>query len=311
MAYDPNKGNFIPPCDLCGSFKFETLRSPAHELVRRCGECGLIAVEHRTGQENGGRQLSSRGHSSGPRLLPFLPPFKRALGRRRNNGVASVLLIGAESLAFHAAARRVGAKVTALLEPGTPAPAEVAVHDLSIDLARFIPEQFDVIVCAGCLESIESPALLFDRARTWLSTGGVLIIGSRNARSLTARLWRSRWLEHNARGVEHLLSPSTISRYAAKSGFEVSSIRARSTASLVRRFLSRNGHLSLFGQLVSLPVTATSNVFNLGDELWMELVKRGVMVRPILKPLEEEQSPGLAPAALYTGMQREAVLIDR
>lgn len=323
MAYDPKSDEFLSPCDLCGSFSFTTLQSREGSTVHRCSDCGLVTVSRPPrgangsaggavhGTVNGAARNGHRPVAASPvRVVPFLPPFKRALDRVRE-GVPSILLVGGESLAFHAAARRVGAKVTAVVDPGTPVPADVVANDSSIELAPFIPEQFDVIVCAGCIETFESPSMFFERTRAWLSTGGVLLIGARNASSLAARLWPSRWMQRNASGVEHLLSTPVIRRYASRFGFDVASVHARSTARVVRRVVSADGHhLGALGRALAIPVAAASNVLNLGDELWVELTKRGVTVRPIMKPLEEEQSPGLAPAALYTGVRRDAVLID-
>ena len=291
MGYDSKKDEWRNTCDLCGGLDFAEIELPFAATALRCRDCGLVSIER---GNNGSREVS--------RVRVFarhnLGILGRALERTAQAGARSVLLVGAASLPLAPIARAAGFQVTALVEQGTPSPApDVVLYEGTIDNAPFLRDQFDVVVCAGGLESFRSPANFLEKMRLWLVAEGALLLGGMNWRSFSARMRQRAWLRRYASGACFLLTPSTIRSYADRYGFDVQTIATRSVS-------SQPG--APFLQLALLPLIVVTDAFRMGDAMEIVLIKRGVAVRPMMGRVEEnaEQSPGLAPA-LYTSVQRE------
>jgi hypothetical protein len=288
MGYDSSNDIWRSSCDLCGGLSFSEVELPFAGTALQCRDCGLVTIDRR-----GSGRASDAGRIHPRRSLGIL---KRALERSARSGARSVLLVGAASMPLAAVARQAGMQVTSIVDAGTAAPADATTYEMSIETAPFIRDQFDVIVCAGGLESFSSPASFLEKTRIWLVSGGALLLGGMNWRSLPARMRQSAWLRRYAAGAWHLLTPATIRNYADRYGYEVETIATRSSSSTGAPFL----------QLALLPLIVLGDAFRMGDEIDVVLIKRGVAVRPLLQRVEEdvEQAPGLAPA-LYTSVQRE------
>ncbi len=308
MEHEPTD-QWTLPCDLCGSNDYEAIDLPDVGQAHRCRVCGLVAVDDRRAD---GSRASHNGHDpagsvSAPRALRAL---RRTLRTAARDGAESVLLIGAASLALVNVAREQGLRMMALVEPDASVREipDVIIHSDRISGAPFLPDQFDVIVCAGGPETMDSPSRFFERSRVWLASGGALIIGGVNWRSLPALLWRRNWLRRNGRGVHWLLTPDVIRSYADRYGFEVRDLQTRSMPAMICSIASPRRRVTSLRQFSMVPLSLVAGILNMGDEINVTLLKRGVSARPMLRNVQEEsnESPGLAPA-LYSQAHRSGV----
>src|SRR3954470_5383080 len=98
MALDPKSDMWVPACDLCGSFRSETIKLGPGGEARRCGDCGLVRVIHANGHRTGGY--------AAVRLPEEL--LLGAVSHVRNEGARSALVIGTPSTALVEAAAEAG-----------------------------------------------------------------------------------------------------------------------------------------------------------------------------------------------------------
>jgi hypothetical protein len=294
MALDSNKDRWLAACDLCGDLRLEPLTIPGGRAAYRCANCGLL-------------RLVPTGNGT-PRPQPPLPSciaetFTALAARLAPR--STILLIGEPGLPLAAAAPDM--TIHAIVPPGTPVPRDVRAQEASIESAAYISEHFDLIVVSGGLESFPAPSVLFDKARIWLKTEGALLASGANYRSLAARLWKGNWMGRYAGGATHLFTPDTLRKYAARGGFQVRSIEARSTPGLLAELASGTAEPPLLLDALLSPISLASNILNAGDEICMVLQKQGAAVVPIKKiAAERDEAPGLAPA-MYTGVRREVI----
>jgi hypothetical protein len=299
MAYESTNDSWTYPCDLCGSVESEQITLPTNVTARRCYECGLITIPRASNGSNG-----ANGHRYTPHSLASL---RRSLRSAAREGAESVLFLGTASLGLVSTARDYNLKATALIEPDA-SPRElpdVIVHQTRLASAPFLPDQFDVIVCAGGPETMDAPSTFFERCRTWLVAGGLLLVGSSNWRSLPARLWRRNWMRRNMSGVSYLLTPDIIRAYADRYGYEIRDLQTHSSTGMIANVASPDHRPSRLLRVALAPVAVASGLLRMGDEVNVTLIKRGVAMRPLMKKIEEDakESPGLAPA-MYSGVNR-------
>jgi hypothetical protein len=298
MALDPKSDTWVPACDLCGSFRFETIMLGSGAEARRCRDCGLVRIPH------------GNGHRAGGYAAVRIPEelLLEAISHNREDGTRSALVIGTPSTGLVEAASNAGLDLTALVEPGHGIIPGVSTHEASFDAAGFVPDKFDIILCTRGLETFVSPSLLFDRARYWLAPGGSLLVGALNFDSLPARLRRHNWLQRYAMGAEHLLSLSTLKGYARRFGFDIKSVRNRSRTEDVASIITGSEHPFWITEMAVAPLALAASLFSMGVIVVIEMRKSGLALRPILRGVEEEVegAPGLAPA-MYTGVHRDSV----
>jgi hypothetical protein len=299
MALDPKSDTWVPACDLCGSFRYEPITLGGGGLARRCRDCGLVRVAHDSARRAGGYALV--------RIPEEL--LLSAVRDGRSEPMRSALVIGAPSTALVEAAAGAGIELTALVEPGHGSIPGVSTREASFDAAGFVPDKFDIILCARGLETFPSPSLVFDRARYWLAPGGTLLVGALNFDSLPARVRRRNWLRRYAMSAEHLLSLGTLKAYARRFGFDIKSVRTRSRTEDVASIITGSEHPLWIAEMAFAPLALAASLFSMGVIVVIEMRKAGLVLRPILRDVEEEMegAPGLAPA-LYTGVRRESII---
>ncbi len=296
MAHNANDTSWLPACDLCGSFSFDTVELPYRGKARRCRECGLLALPAaRNGYTPPERKPSS--------LLRDM--FVEAV--RRTSARGAVLLVGTESLPLAAIASKAGRSVHAIVPRGAYSGRDIVSQESSLEGAAYVADHFDVVVCAASLETLETPSLLFTKSRTWLKPGGLLVVTGVNYGSLASRLWKRNWLRRYAGPATHLFTLDHMKEYAARSGFDIETITSRSTPGVVAGVAAGTSRPPILLGLLVSPLSLASNILNIGDEVYATLEKQGPAVVPIQKIISErDEAPGLAPA-MYTGMHREAV----
>lgn len=98
------------------------------------------------------------------------------------------------------------------------------VFNGTLDDAPFENKTFELITMVDLLEHTVSPIKTLARARQLLKNDGVLLIVTPNARSLSAKLMREKWLHYKA---EHLyyFSPNNIRILLIGSGFHVTTVK--------------------------------------------------------------------------------------
>lgn len=296
MAVDQNSDTWVPPCDLCGSFRYETIKLSKGDVARRCRDCGLVSVTH------------TNGHRAGGYATVRVPDELLVGAIKGSRDARTALVIGAPSTELVEAAAAAGIDLTALVEPGHGKIPGVTTHEASFDAAGFVPEKFDLILCARGLETFPSLSMLFDRARYWLVPGGTLLVGALNFESLPARLRRRNWLQRYTMSAEHLVGLSTLKGFARRFGFDIKSVRTRSRTGEVASIITGREHAMWFTEMALAPLALTASLLGMGVIVVMEMTKGGLVMRPILRGVEEEVegSPGLAPA-LYSSVSRDGV----
>jgi hypothetical protein len=276
---------------------YESIADREAGRVLRCRECGLVTLVRDRGA-NGANGTVTEISTNGVAL-------PQVIKQAQDGKARSVLLIGVEKLPESVDPATLGGRITLLVERGTKPDVDssMLVYDTSLATAPFLPEQFDLIICARSIESFDSPSLLFEKARLWLAAGGTLLIGGMNRGSLPARLWRDNWMRAHAAGAQHLLDTDNLRGYADRFGYEVKRLRMHSSLRDVTRVVGVDS-----GVLETLlaPIALTANLLNMGDTFVATLVKGGSAVRPLTRRAdkEEERSPSLAPA-MYSGVRRE------
>ena len=298
MAFDPSNDRWTSPCDLCGSLVGKVLQLPIAVPARRCGSCGLVTLEQSfTG--NGSTRVTS--------LRASMRALEQTVREAATAGAKRALLIGRSSGRAYEALRSSGLDVTVLSDPGEEPPAGAILHTVRLEQAPFLPDQFDLIICTTSIETMDSPATLFEKSRMWLAPGGLLVAGGMNWAALNAQVSRRSWLMRNASRAHYLMTRRTLRRYADRFGYNV-----RSVQTYTRFDRSSESHEGLIGRIASAPLRLLMNLTGMGDEMYVELVKRGVA--PITMParVEEERdpAPGLAPA-MYRGVHRERVVHEK
>lgn len=289
---------WLRPCDLCGSLNYERLEQEPHSLYRCC-DCSLIQRAEEHGNESAPQKLDS---------ALFSTTLNQII--RRTDGLTdtAILIIGRPSDSVFPCIRNSPLHITLLVEPDETEGLEGLSFKIGgMEQNLFRPEQFDVILCARGMDSLESAASLFARARLWLAPEGLLFVGGANWGSLTRRLWFGRWRSHH-KGGRIFADPQHLKEYGLRYGFDQLSGGTRSHINETAAITFAVPSPSFLLRTVALPFWLVASLPGLGETWWSILSKRGYAVRPVLRRLEEEpeRTAGLA-AATFGSSQREAV----
>jgi SAM-dependent methyltransferase len=290
MAYNAESDRWIPPCDLCGSYRHETIDAKERMELHRCLECGLVAIVHAKGTKlDGGARI--------PQEL-----LAEAVRRGANGRLEKILVLGEPEEVLLQAASEAGALIRTLSDTlqQNGEKEELVAPSGSLEGARFPLDEFDMILSPHGLERYPSPSLLFERSRLWLRPGGVLLVGAWNFNSLPARLRPKSWMRQHTSGAAHLLGLDTIRRYATRNGFIIGSIRTRSHTRDVAAVVTGGSEPSWFAEMAAAPLALASSMFGMGVLVVVGMSKGSLTTRAILlnteAESESESASGLAPA---------------
>jgi SAM-dependent methyltransferase len=292
MAFDPSQDRWTTACDLCGSLRAQPLSLPIPVGAHRCRSCGLVTLEHDAATPPVPRVTTLR---SSVRTL------EQTMRQAADDGAERVLLIGRSSGRAYDAIRRSGLEITILGEPDEEPPEGAIFLTVRVEQAPFLPDQFDVVVCTTAIETFDAPALIFEKCRMWLAPGGLLVVGGMNWGAIGARLARRSWLARHAMRAHYLMTPRILRRYADRFGYNVRTAQTYARGADSPSEAERSG----LSRIVTAPLRMAIGLAGMGDEMYVELIKRGVA--PITLPSrvdeERESSPGLAPA-MFRGRLR-------
>jgi SAM-dependent methyltransferase len=290
MPFDPSQDRWTSACDLCGSLRAQPLHLPISVGAHRCRSCGLVTLEHDAATAPTTAQRSMSLRSS-------IRTLEAAIRRAADDGAERALLIGRSSGRVYEALRKSGIEVTVLGEQGEEPPEGAIFHTVRVEQAPFLPDQFDIVLCTTAIETFDSPATVFEKSRMWLAPGGLLVLGGMNWGAIGARFTKRSWLVRHAMRSNYLMTPRILRRYADRFGYNVR------TAQTFPRFdrssdNSAPAERTAVSRILLAPVRLALSIVGMGDEVYLELVKRGVAPITIPARVEEERdaSPGLAPA---------------
>lgn len=146
------------------------------------------------------------------RFVKHLPAGSRVLEVGAGDGklVAAMGAAGFEARGIDpspqacAAAAQLGAEVT----------------NVGIDDATFAPGSFDAVVIWHALEHFDDPAASLRRIRSWLVSGGSLIVAVPNLASVQARLGGDRWFHQDVPRHRVHMTPAGVGGLFARTGFD-------------------------------------------------------------------------------------------
>ncbi len=208
------------------------------------------------------------------RSKKYLDTVRRLLGKSPNQ--ISLLDVGCSSGAFLGAAASLGYRAEGV-EPAQQAAATaqaagLAVHQGLLHEAAFSDGQFDAVTLLEVIEHLDEPLGLLRECQRILRPGGILLVGTANADSWSAKAFGAHWdylsIEKHG-GHVSFFNPGSLEKLAKQAGFAVADLKTRSV-----RFCDRNNSteptytlLKIVAELVNPLATLT----NKGSDMAMYL----------------------------------------
>lgn len=228
-------------CVACGSASVETWRTAAAVesfaargayRLERCGDCGSawIAGADRLAEDealyaSGVYDLGSARGETGVELLRRLGDLDRLRLVGRLPPESSVFEIGAGDGRLLRALRRRGYRVAGN-EPSQPfadalrrqgfTVATEPVEDVELE-----PASVTAVILWHVLEHLDNPGAVVERARTWLTPGGCVVVAVPNLASLQAAVGGDRWFHQDVPRHRTLFTETGLRRLLGRSGFDV------------------------------------------------------------------------------------------
>jgi hypothetical protein len=280
MTLDQHSSDWIPPCDLCGGFRYDAFPISGGRAAHRCRDCGLITL--------------GNPDSTTDQFPRFAIPVESLVNAMKGMAGARVLVLGPIDDEF----RQRASEADVVLETIPTGPPDLPSRPPALENLRFLPETFDAVIATAGLEWFESPSLIFERSRLWLRAGGILLVGAWDMRSLPARLRRKTWMRLRSAGAHYLMSLSAIRRYAARYGYYIGAVRTKSRARDIAASITGNNEPTLVSEVASTPLAFVSTILGMGPMVIVQLSKGGLSTRAVRLDTETESksAPGLAPA---------------
>lgn len=236
-------GRYVQRCPVgCAGPLEPTKIALVEGVLLRCAECGQLVSQcteeaYRAALEKwdtaAGTLPDSRSEPrhevvSRRRLATILGLLRKAPSETR------LLDVGCSSGAHLRAAAKAGFEVEGV-EP-SPEAAESArragfkVFTGLLEEARYRDGAFDAVTLIELVEHLREPRALLAECRRILRPGGVLMVTTPNAASLTAKVLGADWEVFSLRGMGGHVSffnPASLRLLAARTGFEVTRIETR------------------------------------------------------------------------------------
>ena len=163
----------------------------------------------------------------------FLAGFEHLLNTRPQ--AIRLLDVGCSSGAFLGSATQLGFQAEGV-EPAPLACATAQASGLKVfngllHEARFATGSFDAISLLEVIEHLKAPLPVLQESARLLRPGGVMLVGTGNAASWTARAFGSHWdylrIEKHG-GHISFFNPGSLAKLAAQAGLEVALVKTRS-----------------------------------------------------------------------------------
>jgi cyclopropane fatty-acyl-phospholipid synthase-like methyltransferase len=238
------------PCNLCGSFDLSRLftATQSAKQVVRCRRCGLVFYDP---QPLPRRAVALYSPGYFDREFPEdqaadqIQLAQRRLTRIESEvGVGRLLDVGCGVGRFLLVARQRGWETVGLdVAPAAvqKAAATSGATVLQGDLSRARPAgmvPFDVVTMWDVFEHLSDPVGYLRRVHHWTRSGGMVVIQTQNANSVTAAWMRQRWEQFVEFHLFHF-STQTLQLALEAAGFE--QIRIEASEEFSRNALSNPG----------------------------------------------------------------------
>lgn len=167
------------------------------------------------------------------RHTKFLAGFERLLQAKPQ--AIRLLDVGCSSGAFLGSAVKLGFKAEGV-EPAPMACATAQASGLKVfngllHEAQFANASFDAISLLEVIEHLKEPLQVLKESARLLRPGGVMLVGTGNADSWTAKAFGSHWdylrIERHG-GHISFFNPASLAKLAAQAGLEVALVKTRS-----------------------------------------------------------------------------------
>lgn len=236
---------YISNCPVgCVSTLVETKIIMAEGNLLRCDECGQLisqcsedlywksmeAYDDPQGTLPETQKIAARGLRRSKKLLDHI---QKLLNKKSSD--IHILDVGCSSGAFLNRAVTLGF----FAEGVEPAPKAVKTAQLAglnvrqgfLHEVEYANNEFDAVTLFEVIEHIKDPLPLLNEINRILRPGGILLIGTGNAESWTAKVMGANWeyLRNDYHGGHiSFYNPKSLAKVASKSGFQVASLKTRS-----------------------------------------------------------------------------------
>jgi SAM-dependent methyltransferase len=196
----------------------------------RCARCGFVWLEPLPSLEELQKHYAWTYEEGPYQVFAAADGIRRLIARDRLSalrgsiGAGPCLDVGASTGAFVAAAREAGLEAEGI-ELSARAVEIARQAGLPVQRARL--EEFEpraplhTVTAFDTIEHLLEPAVLLERARAWLVSGGVLAMTLPDIGSAAARLLGKRWYFYAPLDHFHYFDRHTIARLLAGHGFSV------------------------------------------------------------------------------------------
>lgn len=212
----------------------QLLRCPGcRQLVSQCSEAQYWASMEEFNDPRGTMPYARSAARAFRRHGKFLANLRRL--RTLPSGRMTLLDVGCSSGAFLRSAVKLGFDAQGVEPAGRAAGAAQAAglkvfHGL-LHEAQFPDGSFDAITLLEVIEHLQSPLPLLQEIRRILKPGGILLIGTGNAASWSARAFRENWdyFKINKHGGHvSFFNPASLEKLGRKAGFTMALLKTRS-----------------------------------------------------------------------------------
>lgn len=279
----PQTHRHISKCPVgCSCELIETQLLLPEGVLLQCSECGQLVSQCTEDRYWQSMEEFNDPHGTLPnersierrfrRNKKFLDQICKLLGRPPEN--IRLLDVGCSSGAFV----ETGVQLGYLAEGVEPAPKAAATAQAAglkvrqglLHEAGYADEEFDAITLFEVIEHLKDPLPLLKECQRILRPGGILLIGTGNTASWSARTMGSRWAYFSIAahgGHISFFNPSSLQKLARQAGFSLSRLKTRSVRFCDKAQCSEPLYTLL--KIIAELCTPIATLFNRGEDMAM------------------------------------------